>query len=84
MIADVKQRKGMAAVFASLPCKVLWRLPRSDIPDAAAIAELALGNNTNVGTPICDLRPTICFFLFPRVVNPQNRVANIQKECQLL
>jgi hypothetical protein len=36
----------MAAVFARLPCKVLWRLSPSEVPDQAALAQLRLGNNT--------------------------------------
>ena len=38
----------MAAVFSRLPVKVLWRLLPSEIPDAAALAQLGLGNNTKV------------------------------------
>ena len=40
----------MAAVFSRLPVKVLWRLLPSEIPDAAALAQLGLGNNTKVRT----------------------------------
>ena len=42
----------MAAAFATLPCKVLWRLTPKEIPDASAIAELKLSNNTKVGMPL--------------------------------
>ena len=38
----------MAAAFAALPCKVLWRLTPKEVPDEAAIAALGLGNNTQV------------------------------------
>lgn len=38
----------MAASFAVLPAKVLWRLAASEVPDEAAIAELGIGNNTKV------------------------------------
>ena len=44
----------MAAAFAELPCKVLWRLTSSEIPDASA--SFRLGRNTKVrtpATPIC-------------------------------
>ena len=40
----------MAAAFATLPCKVLWRLTAKEIPDASAIADLKLSNNTKVST----------------------------------
>jgi hypothetical protein len=36
----------MAAVFARLPCKILWRLTQKEVPDQAALAQLRLGNNT--------------------------------------
>ena len=39
----------MAADFGALPCKVLWRLTEKEVPDAAAIKALNLGNNTQVG-----------------------------------
>lgn len=48
----MEQKKAMAAVFASLPCKVLWRLSKKEIPDAAAVAELGLGNNTKAYSSI--------------------------------
>lgn len=38
----------MAAAFASLPVKVLWRLFSKEIPDAAAMTALRLANNTKV------------------------------------
>ena len=44
----------MAAAFTELPCKVLWRLTRKEVPDAVALAALNLGNNTQVslGLPL--------------------------------
>ena len=41
----------MAAAFATLPCKVLWRLTPKEVPDQAAIAALKLGTNTQAGRP---------------------------------
>ena len=38
----------MAAEFAALPSKVLWRLTAKEVPDEAAMAALELGNNTQV------------------------------------
>ena len=38
----------MSAAFASLPCKVLWRLTRKEVPDDGALAALKLGSNTQV------------------------------------
>ena len=38
----------MAAAFAALPVKVLWRLAPSEVPDEAALAELGIGSNTKV------------------------------------
>ncbi len=38
----------MAAAFAKLPVRVLWRLSKSEVPDESAIAELNLGINTKV------------------------------------
>ena len=38
----------MAAAFAQLPGRVLWRLSKSEVPDESAIAELNLGINTKV------------------------------------
>ena len=46
--ADQQQLRHMAAAFAALPCKVLWRLTAKEVPDQAAIAALNLGNNTKV------------------------------------
>ena len=42
----------MAAAFATLPCKVLWRLTPKEMPDQAAIAALKLGANTQAGRPL--------------------------------
>ena len=39
----------MAAVFAELPVKVLWQVWRSEVPDEAALAQLKIGANTEVG-----------------------------------
>ena len=56
--ADRDQLASMAAAFARLPCKVLWRLTAKEVPDQAAIAALNLANNTKV--PFClPLRPLI-------------------------
>ena len=44
----------MAAAFAELPVRVLWRLSKSEVPDEAAVAELRAGKNTKVQS----LRPT--------------------------
>ncbi len=49
--AEPEQLVGMAAVFAKLPCKVLWRLKPREVPDADALARLQLGNNTQVAFP---------------------------------
>ena len=49
--AEPEQLVGMAAVFTKLPCKVLWRLKPSEVPDADALARLQLGNNTQVAFP---------------------------------
>lgn len=38
----------MAAVFSELPVKVLWKLTKGEVPDAAALAELNIGDNTKV------------------------------------
>lgn len=48
MHAGLKQRKAMAAVFSELPVKVLWKLTKGEVPDAAALAELNIGDNTKV------------------------------------
>lgn len=42
----------MAAAFARLPVRVLWRLQKSEVPDEAALAELHLGNNTKARAPL--------------------------------
>lgn len=56
--ADRYQLASMAAAFARLPCKVLWRLTAKEVPDQAAIVALNLANNTKV--PFCPpLRPLI-------------------------
>ncbi len=44
--ADQEELMSMAAAFATLPCKVLWRLTPKEVPDEAAVAALNLGNNT--------------------------------------
>ena len=46
---DKKELASMAAAFATLPCKVLWRLTPKEVPDQAAIAALKLGTNTQAG-----------------------------------
>ncbi len=38
----------MAAAFAQLPARVLWRLSKSEVPDDSALAALSLGSNTKV------------------------------------
>ncbi|BDA49332.1 UDP-glucuronosyltransferase 2A1 [Coccomyxa sp. Obi] len=43
-----KERLAMAATFAKLPLKVLWKLSKGEVPDEAALAELNLGSNTKV------------------------------------
>ena len=48
LCTGVRERKAMAASFATLPAKVLWRLALSEVPDEAAIAELGIGSNTKV------------------------------------
>ena len=42
----------MAAAFARLPCKVLWRLTPKEVPDQAALAQLRLGNNTKASAAL--------------------------------
>ena len=42
----------MAAAFAKLPSRVLWRLSKSELPDENAIADLHLGNNTKASAPL--------------------------------
>ncbi|BDA49336.1 UDP-glucuronosyltransferase 2A1 [Coccomyxa sp. Obi] len=46
----LKERQAMAAAFAQLPARVLWRLSKSEVPDENALAALTLGNNTKVVT----------------------------------
>ena len=58
--ADKQQLVGMAAAFATLPCKVLWRLTPKEVPDASAIAELKLSNNTKVGMPLISVTSCMC------------------------
>lgn len=36
----------MAAAFAKLPVRVLWRLSKSELPDDNAITDLHLSDNT--------------------------------------
>ena len=38
----------MAAAFAQLQVKVLWKLSESEVPDEAALVELKIGSNTKV------------------------------------
>lgn len=57
--AGLTERKAMAAAFARLPVRVLWRLSDSEVPDQAALAELNVGNNTKVRVgEILGLYPT--------------------------
>ncbi|BDA49333.1 UDP-glucuronosyltransferase 2A1 [Coccomyxa sp. Obi] len=46
----LKERQAMAAAFAKLPARVLWRLSKSEVPNQNAITALNLGNNTKVAT----------------------------------
>lgn len=48
MHAGLQERKEMAAAFAKLPLKVLWKLSKSEVPDEAALADLKIGSNTKV------------------------------------
>ena len=48
-VPGLAERKAMAAAFAQLPARVLWRLSNAEVPDDAALAELRLGNNTKAG-----------------------------------
>ena len=48
--AGPKERLAMAATFAKLPVRVLWKLSKGEVPDEAALAELNLGPNTKVGS----------------------------------
>ena len=50
----------MAAAFAKLPCKVLWRLTPKEVPDQAAIAALNLGANTQADPPPCPMPALDC------------------------
>ena len=50
----------MAAAFAQLPARVLWRLSNAEVPDEAALAELRLGNNTKVG--LCLICPVVWYY----------------------
>ena len=46
----IKERQAMAAAFAALSERVLWRLSKGEVPDQAALDELHIGNNTKVRT----------------------------------
>ena len=46
--ADLTTRQAMAAAFGTMPVKVIWQLPESDLPDQAALRQLGTGNNTKV------------------------------------
>ena len=48
---DKQELASMAAAFATLPCKVLWRLTPKEVPDQATVAALNLGTNTQAGHP---------------------------------
>ena len=50
--AEQGQLISMASVLAMLPCRVLWRISSSEIPDDAAVTALHLGNNTKVRTAV--------------------------------
>jgi hypothetical protein len=52
----LKERQAMAASFAALPVRVLWRLAPSEVPDDAALAELGAGNNTKVMSALLALQ----------------------------
>lgn len=52
--AGQEELASMAAAFATLPCKVLWRLTPREAPDAAAVPALNLGNNTRVSLERAD------------------------------
>ncbi len=47
----------MAAAFAALPGKVLWRLSPEEVPDLAALVRLGIGRNTKVTAPehVCQI-----------------------------
>ena len=49
----------MAAAFAKLPSRVLWRLSKSELPDEHAIADLHLGNNTKASAPLLRYAPPL-------------------------
>ena len=46
--ADQQELVSMAADFAALPCKVLWRLTKKEVPDAAALKALNLSTSVQV------------------------------------
>ena len=46
MCAGLEERRAMAAAFAKLPVRVLWRLSKSELPDDNAITDLHLSDNT--------------------------------------
>ena len=48
LYADQDELASMAAAFATLPSKVLWRLTRKEVPNDASLAALGLGSNTQV------------------------------------
>ena len=52
----------MAATFAKLPVRVLWKLSKGEVPDEAALAELNLGPNTKVGS-VHALASSLCMVL---------------------
>lgn len=54
--AGLVERQAMAAAFAAMPAKVLWRLSPSEVPDEAAIAKLGIGHNTKVLLSLIPLR----------------------------
>lgn len=47
--AGLEERQAMAAAFARLSMRVLWRLSMSEVPNDNAIADLNLSNNTKAG-----------------------------------
>lgn len=51
--AGLKERQAMAAAFAALPARVLWRLSKSEVPDENALTALSLGNNTKARSLCC-------------------------------
>ena len=53
VVTDKEELASMAAAFATLPCKVLWRLTPKEVPDEAAVAALNLGPNTQAGRLPC-------------------------------